>query len=395
MRICKQGKELQMFRKNYDIAVCGAGVAGVAAALACARRGMKTALIEKTTQPGGLATGGLVLVYLPLCDGLGHQMISGISEELLLSANRYGPRSPNLEWRTHGRYTARFSPSSFVLALDELLEEAGVDVWLDTLITGAETGDGRLVSVSVSNKSGPGNISAKVFVDATGDADVVHLAGHPCRFSENSMTFWVIEHNENQRSSNDLDHSCQVAVHADPLENVYTCDPLSGKMVTDFILEGRRRYRRLLKTEYAAGIASRTSHYPISLQTVPPIRRGRSVVGRFALDSTMAGRSFEDPVGVFGDWRKKGRLWQIPYRALLPAELAGVLVAGRCISAIGDAWEATRVIPVSAMTGEAAGTAAAIAAAENRLPHELDYPRLERELRERNGFRLAFPQSAI
>ena len=58
-----------MFLKEYDAAVCGGGVAGIAAALASARRGMNTVLIEKTILPGGLATSGLVLVYLPLRDG--------------------------------------------------------------------------------------------------------------------------------------------------------------------------------------------------------------------------------------------------------------------------------------------------------------------------------------
>ena len=66
MRICKQGKELQMFRKNYDIAVCGAGVAGVAAALACARRGMKTALnVELTQMNGGVSVSAKVGMFGP------------------------------------------------------------------------------------------------------------------------------------------------------------------------------------------------------------------------------------------------------------------------------------------------------------------------------------------
>ena len=134
-----------MFRKEYDAAVCGGGVAGVAAALAAARRGMKTALIEKTILPGGLATSGLVLVYLPVCDGKGTQMIYGISEELLTVSNQYGPCEPNHEWKKSGRYMTIFSPGSFVLALDELLENAGVDVWLDSRIIGCTVRNERLM----------------------------------------------------------------------------------------------------------------------------------------------------------------------------------------------------------------------------------------------------------
>ena len=65
------------FEQDYDVVVAGAGVAGVAAALECARAGMRTALVEKTVLIGGLATTGLVNFYLPLCDGRGHQVIYG------------------------------------------------------------------------------------------------------------------------------------------------------------------------------------------------------------------------------------------------------------------------------------------------------------------------------
>jgi hypothetical protein len=381
-----------MLQNHYDVTVCGAGVAGVAAALAAARRGMKTLLIEKTTQPGGLATGGLVLVYLQLCDGKGNQLISGISEELLKISNQYGPHEPNPHWKEgKGQYIARFSPSSFVLAMDELLEEAGVDVWLDTVLISAKKQDGRLTSITVSNKSGMIEIESKLFIDATGDADVLYLSGHPCNYSQNSMTFWTIEHNENApRGNNDLNDHDHVAIHADPLSKVYTEQNLSGKMVTDFILEGRRRYRNLLKKEYEENTATRKTHYPVTLQTVPPIRKGRCINGVFTMTDGMEWQKFDDPVGIFCEWCNNKNIWQVPYRALLPADTTGVLAAGRCIAATGNAWEATRVIPVAAMTGEVAGTAAALSLKRGILPHELPYEVLREELLNVNGFKLDF-----
>lgn len=381
-----------MKQNLYDVTVCGAGVAGVAAALAAARRGMKTLLIEKTTQPGGLATGGLVLVYLQLCDGKGNQLISGISEELLKISNQYGPHEPNPHWKEgKGAYITRFSPASFVLAMDELLEEAGIDVWLDTVLISAKKQDGRLTSITVSNKSGMIEIESKLFIDATGDADVLYLSGHPCNYSQNSMTFWTIEHNENaSRSNNDLNDHDHVAVHADPLSKVYTEQNLSGKMVTDFILEGRRRYRNLLKKEYEENTATRKTHYPVTLQTVPPIRKGRCINGVFTMTDGMEWQKFDDPVGIFCEWCNNKNIWQVPYRALLPADTTGVLAAGRCIAATGNAWEATRVIPVAAMTGEVAGTAAALSLKRGILPHELPYEVLREELLNVNGFKLDF-----
>ena len=88
-----------MFVEDFDVAVCGGGVAGVAAAIAAARRGCRTVLIEKTLQPGGLAASGLILVYLPLCDGRGEQLLFGLPEELMIAGLMlvdvlYSHRSP-------------------------------------------------------------------------------------------------------------------------------------------------------------------------------------------------------------------------------------------------------------------------------------------------------------
>ena len=104
----------------------------------------------------------------------------------------------------------------------------------------------------------------------------------------------------------------------------------------------------------------------------------------------MEWQKFEDPVGIFCEWCNNKNIWQIPYRALLPADTTGVLAAGRCIAATGNAWEATRVIPVAALTGEVAGTAAALSLKRGILPHELPYEILREELQNVNGFKLDF-----
>ncbi|MFN2109744.1 MAG: FAD-dependent oxidoreductase, partial [Anaerolineae bacterium] len=145
------------FEKDFDVLVVGAGVAGVAAALECARAGLHTALVEKTALVGGLATTGLVNIYLPLCDGLGHQVTYGIAEELLHLSIKYGPGDVPDGWREgRGRYLTTFSPASFVLALDETLEDAGVDLWLDTLFCRPVVDGERIVGLEVENKSGRG-----------------------------------------------------------------------------------------------------------------------------------------------------------------------------------------------------------------------------------------------
>ena len=74
----------------YEVAVCGGGIAGISAALAAARQGKKVILFEKEYMLGGLGTAGLITIYLPLCDGYGHQVSFGIAEELLKLSITYG-----------------------------------------------------------------------------------------------------------------------------------------------------------------------------------------------------------------------------------------------------------------------------------------------------------------
>ncbi|MEG0767453.1 MAG: FAD-dependent oxidoreductase, partial [Clostridia bacterium] len=121
---------------HYSVLVAGAGVAGVAAAIAAARQGAKVLLLEKSTVPGGLATLGLIAIYLPLCDGKGRKLIGGIAEELLRESIRYGYGNLPACWQDgsktiqggHERYQTVFNTSAFVLAMDALLERAGVEV---------------------------------------------------------------------------------------------------------------------------------------------------------------------------------------------------------------------------------------------------------------------------
>lgn len=127
------------------VAVIGGGIAGVAAAVQAARSGMKTVLIEKSALVGGLATSGLINVFLPLCDGNGHQVSFGLCEEMLRKSIVYGPGEIPPGWKNERngserkRFISVFSPASFVLGLDELLNEAGVEVWFDSVVCAVQT----------------------------------------------------------------------------------------------------------------------------------------------------------------------------------------------------------------------------------------------------------------
>lgn len=391
-----------MIEKKYDVVVCGGGIAGIAAALAAARRNCKTVLIEKTLQPGGLATSGLILVYLPLCDGRGQQLLYGLPEELMIAANKYGPCELDPDWsRNGGRMMVNFSPASCVLAWDELLEEAGVDIWLDTIITDCTVSDGTVKAVEVFNKSGKIRISGGCFIDATGDADVAYACGNKCHDSGNAMVLWALEHRPEKYQTADYSNeyaggvipvagNINAFMRADPLKKVYSTAAVSGKLISDFVLEGRRRYRHDLVKQ----LHLKKEIFPVALQNQAPLRRTRAISGRMTLLPEDEGRSLPQAVTRFGDWRGIGRVWEVPYPALLPDNVENLLTAGRCISALDSAWEATRVIPVAAKTGEVAGIAAALSLENNVSPSELPFEKLAQELRKITP-QAALPQACL
>lgn len=119
---------------DYDIIVAGGGVAGVAAAVSARRMGKRVLLIEKSIGLGGLATAGLINLFVPMCNGRGRQIIKGMAEELLELAVRYGYDTIPEVWQNGEpqkgeriRYETRFSAPIFTLALTEFVKEEGVE----------------------------------------------------------------------------------------------------------------------------------------------------------------------------------------------------------------------------------------------------------------------------
>ena len=139
----------------YDVIVVGGGIAGCAAALAAVREGKSVLLLEKMTMLGGLGTAGHIVIYLPLCDGYGRQVIGGIAEELLLLSTKYSFHDDVAHWRENGkRYETRYDGPAYALALEELLEQSGVAIFYDTLAVTPIMQGRRCKAVVVENKSG-------------------------------------------------------------------------------------------------------------------------------------------------------------------------------------------------------------------------------------------------
>ena len=387
--------------KSYDVVVAGGGIAGVAAALEAARNGMNTALLEKTVFTGGLATTGLVNIYLPLCDGRGRQVIFGIAEELLKASILYGPGDVPVPWLKDGleasrgeiRYATDFNPASFILALDEMLQQAGVDIWLDTLVCGVRKEGNRVTGLEVETKNGRQLINMSCVIDATGDADVAWRAGAPCAETDNFLEMWAIPASLSAarkaveaQSGEPLITTLRVGVW-DGSPNLEDYPKLRGtdvRDITKMVLDGRRLIREYyLARTSADGPKSRWNQFPIALPAMAQFRTTRRIEGKITLTDEHETSTFADSVGICGDWRKPGPIWEIPYGCLLPRKITGLLAAGRCIASDGNAWEVTRVIPVAALTGQIAGLAASMAVSQSITPDLLDVRQLQEELTSR------------
>ena len=384
------------YSKSYDVLVAGGGVAGIAASLAAARIGMHTALVEKTIMFGGLATSGLILVYLPLSDNRGSQVTFGLAEELLHESLRYGPGDIPADWNnpeTGSRYMARFSPAAFALSLDKILLDAGVELWLDTLVCDTVVKKGRVTGVEVENKSGHGLICAKCVVDATGDADVACRAGAPCAEQDNWLSIWSLEASLEQAKETVSDGSGEKLNKIRILggsdtgkgtpEGIRKFYGTDGKDISEFVLEGRGLLREFYEKEQARlGSSGRNDIFPTTLPSMAQFRTTRRIVGVKTLTTGEFRKHFDDCVGMVADWRGGKDVWEVPYYTLVPKGVTGLLAAGRCISAEGQAWEVMRVIQAAAHTGEIAGVAASLAVKTDTTPDALDVLMLQGKLKQ-------------
>lgn len=377
---------------EYDVIVVGGGVAGVAAAVASAREGMKTLLMEKTVILGGLATAGLISWYEPLCDGDGNQMIGGIAEELIRLSVKYGFESLPEKWGGEGKFAPRgqryatfFSPNIFALVLIEYLEKNRVSLRLDTLATYPDVEHGVCKGILVETVGGREYFPAKVVVDATGDACICHRAGIPTELGENYLTY--ITHELNYEGSKKLAETSDFrkarkwkSVGSDMLGNGHPVGKKAIQVstaddVTEYMVWGGKKVLERLKSE------DKNSRDVMTIPTMPQFRKIRRIIGETELDGSEDGMRIENSVGSFGDFRKAGRHFELPYTTLYNRAVGNLFAAGRIISAKGDGWELTRVIPVAALSGEAAGTAAALCVKQSCRNDELDVKLLQETLK--------------
>lgn len=371
--------------KACDVLVAGGGIAGISAALAAARNGTKVILIEKQCALGGLATLGLITVYLPLCDGMGNQVIYGIGEELLKLSIEHGYEAfyPKA-WLEHGtfeekkakRYEVRYNAQLFSLSSEKLLLDEGVEIIYDTRITSVHKTDASIDAIIVDNKEGHLAIQAKTVIDATGDADICFFSGEKVEVNDrNKLALWYYCSGQN---------GIKLRTYPWPQEQLYKNRDYYNGVKTDdvnrMIIDGHNEL--MFDILHNRKNKNDESIMPVTMPMVPEFRMTRRLAGKYEMQESEVHLTFEDSIGMTGDWRKRGPVFNIPFRCLYGEKVKNLITAGRCISVKDDMWDITRVIPTCAVTGEAAGTAAGLLVQNKLQAYEnLNINELQKQLK--------------
>ena len=403
-------------KAETEVLVIGGGSAGVSAAVAAARNGADVILVERLGYLGGLATGGLIILLLTLDDGRGRQVVGGLCQEVTDRLAKRGAAyfPPKAEWGSevealvrreqswglvwgHGphrvRYSVAYDPEEFKFALNQVTEEAKVRLLLHAYACDAVVEDGRVTGVTFHSKSGRFAILAKVVIDASGDGDIFTSAGAAYEKEEVLPWLWFcmggVENSETAiQTGGWFFHTIgegKVLLPWGAAERVTRkIDATRPEDLTYAELECRKRVMEevdRLRREIPGFAKAHLCHIADQLG----ITQSRRLVGEYVLGRDDIDRPCDDVIAVTGHWTMYEALYYIPYRSLLTKEFSNLLVAGRCISVDHRVHHATKEIPPCMATGEAAGTAAALAVRAEIEPKSVDVKLLQRQLEERGA----------
>jgi hypothetical protein len=407
---------------NYDVAVIGGGPAGSAAAIAAARMGAKTLLVERLGYLGGMATSGLVVPHFEVAR-------CGISIELAERMRAMGG------WGTK-YWEASYDPELWKHVSEQMALEAKVELLMYSQLIGVEKAIGSVAALAIQTKSGPHTVSARAYVDSTGDGDLAFMAGVPYqkgrprdgKLMPMTMMFRMENVQYEQFSESQLYQDIMNAASSKGLAyrppyhrpwiinlpaegqavamftHIYDCDGTDSADLTKASIEGRRQALeawRFLKDNVKGFEHSRfvcTSDHIGVRETRrfdgEYVLSRKDVENRVAFDDVVALCHFpidihEPDQGLQTNITLEGE-YGIPYRCLLPQGCSNLLLSGRNISGSYEAFASYRVKGIAMSTGQAAGTAAAISVDRGVSIKAVSMPDLQRQL-QKDGVNLGRP----
>jgi hypothetical protein len=374
---------------EVDVVVAGSGPAGIAAALAAAREGARTMLVERYGYLGGMITGAHVVAILGVGDG-DRPVAKGITEEIRQRLSGIGGVRRVVD--TEDEETAEFGRSGdysvdaelFKWQAAEMLLEAGVRLRLHTLACDPILRDGRVIGITAESKSGREAILAAVTIDASADADLAVRAGVGYDNETHEVTLGMVLTGVD-RARADAFRQEKPAVYDAVVSEAKRMNggllPGAGRRLPGIDVanaEDLTRAEILFRKEAFTALLHLQRHLPgweeARIASTHPqlgVRQGRRIHGEYCVtdQDLQQSRRFEDGVARLGvyfpDWgptyRIRGLSYDIPYRCLVPRRVDGLLVAGRCVSSDYVACNTLRLIVPCFCTGQAAGVAAGVA----------------------------------
>jgi len=417
-----------------DVVVVGGGPGGHSAAVAASRNGANTVLVERYGHLGGMATGGLVILIPHMSDGSKEQQIAGLCQEWIDRLDAVGgvlhPKREELgssdpevisRWQRYFstvvegrvRQTVCVDPELLKCVLNDMVNEAGVKLFLHSWGTRAIIDQGKVQGVIFESKSGRQAILGKVIIDGTGDGDLLPSAGAEFddrldRELRSSMLALVFRlGNVDFNKFNDFRE-------ADPQK----CDELMRELVnvagTRLLPLPSPRNDVVWVNNWIPGLSSTNvedltrieidvrkmmllgynffkKHFPgfeksfiLDTASQTGTRGSRRLIGEYIMtkDDMLSGEKHHDTIAVIPHIRPQGKNPHvyIPYRSLVPVKIEGLLVAGRSFSSDVVVNNMFNLIPHCAAMGQAAGTAAALAIKQGVNPRQLDYRLLQETL---------------
>lgn len=411
--------------KKYELVVIGGGFAGVAAALAAARSGVKVLIVEKSNCLGGAAVNCLVNPFMPYWTYMNGKRVD-------LSAGIFKEIHDRLERRNAMRNES-FLEEELKYILNEMVIDAHIDLLFHAYIFKAEKHDEHITSISVATKCGELQIEANYFIDATGDAQLAYLAKCPTILGREpdhmcqpmTLCFRVgnvdvekfyasrerlnIAHKQSLEAGELINPRENILVFRTPIHNVLHFNttrvvrknPTSEEEVTEAEVLARKQVYEIYNfmKEHADGLEN---SFLMMTAAEIGVRESRMIVGDYVLteedcrncvkfDDAIAACNYDidihnpEGTGTSHYYFPAGEYYTIPYRSLIPKGVSNVLVAGRCISSDHGAQASYRIMPVVCCIGEAAGSAVGLAVKQNCTIREIDVKELQNELK-RNYF---------
>lgn len=425
---------------DCDVLVAGGGAAGVAAAVVASRRGARVVLVERYGFCGGGAVAGMSGTICGMYAATDNhcapprQVVHGFLDEFVAAIERRGGLTDPVRYGK--TFTRVHDPLTWRDTADALLAEAGVQVLLHTTVTGTLVeGNERVDGVVAYTKEGPIRIDAKVTIDASGDADVVAMAGLPSFVGDDghvqnpTMIFRLLgvdvdrfraeygddtimgqpvstliqETTAGNKYSlprakiwlfpttrpNELLCNCTRVIGADGRE----LNPLYVRDFTEAEIEGRRQVREYARFFHDKLVGCEQSFVNDTGVQVG-VRQTRQARGVYLLRNAdvISGAKFRDGIAR-SPWPielhtgNKPRVewllddvYEIPYRCFVPERGEGLLTAGRCLSAEHEAVASARVTAQCFSYGHAIGCAAAICALDGVPPRDIDGAAIRAEL---------------